>query len=84
MAFELVWLAAAGALGQLVRMSYGLAGAMKEKEPIDKNRIIGSLFGALCMGAMAGLVLTKDPTQAFLLGFAGVDVLEGVGKLIKK
>ncbi len=76
-------LAAAGAAGQLVRATYGIADAMNKGESIDKKRFITTLLGGVFLGAAGGVLLGGDLKGAFLSGFAGVDVIEGVTKLRK-
>ena len=82
--YEIVWLAAAGALGQLVRASYSLASALKAGEKFDSLRFFGTLVGGVVMGALGGIMLGGDIKNAFLMGFTGMDILEGANKLVRK
>ena len=75
--------ALAGALGQLLRVSYGLGHAIKNGEAVDKPRLFNTLMLAIFSGATVGLFY-NDVRLAFAAGFITTDAVEGIVKVLAK
>lgn len=75
-------LAGAGALGQLVRVCYGLKQALDKGKDISFKRLVLSLVSGASSGALIG-VWTQDFRSAFFGGIAATDMIEGILKASK-
>jgi len=77
--YEYLIYGGAGALGQCVRVCYGIYNAVQKGKEVDPKRMISTLLFGAVSGFLMGLWM-KDFRTAFATGIAATDVMEGVVK----
>ncbi len=79
----LVMGAVLGGAGGLLRSVVGLGKSLAAKRRIRWPYFLVTVIIAMLIGAILGLLASVSKPIAFLAGYSGTDVLEGLGKIIK-
>jgi fluoride ion exporter CrcB/FEX len=72
-----------GGLGGLLRAVVGLGKSLAAKRKIRWTYFIITVIMAVIIGMVLGILTSISKPLAFLAGYSGTDILEGLGKIIK-
>ena len=72
-----------GGLGGLLRAVIGLGKSLAAKRKIRWPYFLVTVVIAIIIGLILGALTSVSRPIAFLAGYGGTDVLEGIGKVIK-
>ena len=72
-----------GGAGGLLRTLVGLGKAIAAKRRIRWPYFLITVLIAVVIGLILGALVSVSRPIAFLAGYSGTDVLEGIGKIIK-
>jgi len=72
-----------GGLGGLLRAVIGLGKSLAAKRKIRWPYFFVTVVIAIIIGLILGALTSVSRPIAFLAGYGGTDVLEGIGKVIK-
>ena len=72
-----------GGAGGLLRSLVGLGKAISAKRKIRWPYFLITVLIAVVIGLILGVIVSVSKPIAFLAGYSGTDVLEGIGKIIK-
>jgi len=72
-----------GGAGGLLRSIVGLGKAIAAKRRIRWPYFLITVIIAVLIGLVLGILTSVSKPIAFLAGYSGTDVLEGLGKIIK-
>ena len=72
-----------GGAGGLLRTLVGLGKAIAAKRRIRWPYFLITILIAVVIGLVLGTLVSISKPLAFLAGYSGTDVLEGMGKIIK-
>lgn len=72
-----------GGLGGLLRAVIGLGKSLAAKRKIRWPYFFVTVVIAIIIGLILGALTSVSKPIAFLAGYGGTDVLEGIGKVIK-
>jgi fluoride ion exporter CrcB/FEX len=72
-----------GGLGGLLRSIIGLGKSLAAKRKIRWPYFFITVIMAVVIGAVLGALTSISKPIAFLAGYSGTDILEGLGKIIK-
>lgn len=79
----LVMGAVLGGAGGLLRSIVGLGKSIAAKRRIRWPYFLVTVIIAMLIGVILGILTSVSKPIAFLAGYSGTDVLEGLGKIIK-
>jgi hypothetical protein len=80
---QLVMGAVLGGAGGLLRAIVGLGKSLSAKRRIRWHYFFITVMLAVLIGLVLGVLTSISRPIAFLAGYGGTDVLEGIGKIIK-
>ena len=83
MADTLVIGALLGGAGGLLRAIVGLGKSIAAKRRIRWGYFLVTVIMAVIIGIILGVLTSISRPLAFLAGYSGTDILEGLGKIIK-
>lgn len=69
-----------GGIGGLLRAVIGVRKAFLQKRKFVLNYFLATVIGAVVIGAILGSVIGINKAVALFAGYAGTDLLEGLGK----
>lgn len=72
-----------GGLGGLARSIIGLGKSLAAKRRIRWPYFLVTVIIAILIGLILGALTSVSKPIAFLAGYGGTDILEGIGKVIK-
>jgi fluoride ion exporter CrcB/FEX len=72
-----------GGLGGLLRSIIGLGKSLAAKRRIRWHYFFITVLLAVIIGLILGALTSVSKPIAFLAGYGGTDILEGIGKVIK-
>ena len=72
-----------GGAGGLLRALVGLGKSIAAKRRIHWQYFVVTVLIAVVIGLVLGTITSVSKPIAFLAGYGGTDVLEGLGKMIK-
>lgn len=72
-----------GGLGGLLRAVIGLGKSLAAKRRIRWPYFFVTVILAIIIGLILGALTSVSKPIAFLAGYGGTDILEGIGKVIK-
>lgn len=73
-----------GGVGGLVRGLVGILKALKKKQKLSIRYYLLTVVIAIIIGAFTGVIISKDYRVNLLAGYAGIDILEGLYKGLKR
>ncbi len=72
-----------GSAGGLLRAVVGLGKSIAAKRRIRWGYFAVTVVIAILIGSILGILTSVSRPIAFLAGYSGTDILEGLGKIIK-
>lgn len=81
---ELVNAAVFGGLGGVLRAVVGWVKAIKDKKKFNLPYFMTTSALGVVVGMITGMLLSLDWRLAFVSGYAGTDVLEGIVRVFKE
>ena len=73
-----------GILGGLARAAVGMLKALRNDVDIVWKYAAITVFSSAVVGAVAGILFDSDPKISLIAGYAGMDLLENVYKIVLK